>query len=71
MQHSVTIKWGDHIPDDEKPVETYRFDTKAELDAFMQGVEEAIGWLAHQVLEDSRNHQDPDEPLHITGGIGG
>ncbi len=41
--HSVTILWGE-IPEEGDKAVTYRFATKGEHDAFMQGVEEMDGW---------------------------
>lgn len=34
-----------------KPVE-YSFATQEELDAFLKGVEEASGWLEHDIIDD-------------------
>lgn len=51
--HHVTILWGE-MPEDEQEPQTYRFATKAELDAFMLGVYEMDGWLGLEVQEDSR-----------------
>jgi hypothetical protein len=57
--HYVTIAWGSEgwrATDDEAPdPDTYRFATKAELDAFMNGVVEAEGWMGFEVKEDSRD----------------
>ena len=53
--HFVEIKWGHGLPDDEKPTESYRFETKAELDAFMNGVVEAEGWMGYEITKDSRD----------------
>lgn len=52
--HFVEIKWGHGLPDDEKPVEFYCFETVAELNAFMNGVVEAEGWMGYETLRDSR-----------------
>jgi hypothetical protein len=40
---SVTILWGE-CPEPGDKAKTYTFDTQAELDAFMLGVEEMDGW---------------------------
>lgn len=55
LSHAVTIRWGGYIPDDEKPVETFSFATRAELDAFMTGVASAEGWTDYEIMEDSRD----------------
>lgn len=58
--HYVTIRFGLDGPDgvdiDPEDVieDTFRFETKRELDAFMNGIEEGVGWLGHRVEEDSR-----------------
>ena len=66
--HSVTIVFseeacaayddaGGEITDEVReigPVETNSFATKAELDAFMQGVHAAEGWMGMRIVFDSR-----------------
>lgn len=49
----VHILWGKHDEheDDDRPV-TYSFNTQAELDAFLYGVEEMDGWSQYEVIED-------------------
>lgn len=49
--HQVRIAWGDSLPKDEMPVETYSFATEAELNAFMLGVSETEGWMGYTELE--------------------
>lgn len=48
-KHSITILWGLHREEDDKPV-TYEFDTKAELNAFRQGIDEMDGWMGYKVI---------------------
>jgi hypothetical protein len=43
----VRILWG-AVPEDNEPCE-YDFDTRAELNAFMDGVDQASGWLEYDV----------------------
>lgn len=54
----IVIRFGQSFeedPDgDRSTVETFRFFTKEEADAFMTGVESACGWCDHEVLEDGR-----------------
>lgn len=58
--HYARITWGLDGPDgtdldpDDVIQDVFRFETKRELDAFMNGVEEGVGWLGHRVEEDSR-----------------
>lgn len=47
--HSVQILWGQTPEPDQEPV-TYEYPTRAEFDAFMDGVEAASGWLDYQVV---------------------
>ena len=44
--HKITILWGE-CPEDGQEAVTYRFDTKAELDAFELGIAEMDGWLGY------------------------
>ena len=44
--HKITILWGE-CPEDGQEAVTYRFDTKAELDAFEYGIAEMDGWLGY------------------------
>ena len=44
--HKISILWGE-CPEDGQEAVTYRFDTKAELDAFELGVAEMDGWLGY------------------------
>lgn len=46
--------------EDEGNVESVAFATKPELDAFMEGVEMASGWLDHTVHHDSRDTPEPE-----------
>lgn len=50
--HYVTIKWGEQYEGDKH---TYRFETVAELNAFMMGCVEMEGWMGWEVTEDSRD----------------
>ena len=48
--YTLTIKWGsrgDHI-------KTYRFRTKYDLSAFLQGVKEAVGWHDFEILPNAQ-----------------
>lgn len=49
-EYKVTILWG-QIPEDNKPI-TYSFDTEKELNAFMYGVDETVGWLDYEIIEE-------------------
>ena len=44
--HKITILWGQWHEDGQEAV-TYRFDTKAELDAFEYGMTEMEGWMGY------------------------
>lgn len=52
--HKTVIRWGSEMTrqDNEGVSSTYNFETKAERDAFMYGVEEAIGWSDYELVED-------------------
>jgi hypothetical protein len=45
----VTILWGQVREPDQEPI-TYEFVTKSELDAFLEGVDAAVGWLDHEII---------------------
>ena len=46
----VTILWGE-TPEDGQEAITYKFDTKAELNAFKFGVSEMEGWYDWEEVE--------------------
>lgn len=48
--HKVTIMWGE-VPQEEDTPQTYSFGSAGELNAFLEGVNEAIGWLDFEVIE--------------------
>ena len=55
----VTIEWGEN-PRDQEPVE-YQFDTFAERDAFLKGINEAMGWERWEPLDyDEEPHRNRD-----------
>lgn len=47
--HTITILWGESPEPDDKPV-TYTFNTKAELQAFIDGIEACDGWMNYEVI---------------------
>jgi hypothetical protein len=47
----VTIQWGYEAS--AQPPPTYSFNSQAELDAFMMGVEEAEGWSEYKIISTS------------------
>jgi hypothetical protein len=55
--HSVRILWGSEshqeMMKDIDPVCEYRFATKAELEAFMVGVDSAEGYLGYAIVDDN------------------
>lgn len=57
----VSILWGRSLEEGQRPV-TYKFGTEAELDAFREGVEAAVGWSEHrEVAEDFvYTEEEPD-----------
>jgi hypothetical protein len=46
--HSVTIDWGT----DKEVRTTKKFNTQAELDAYMEGIDDMIGWYRYEVVEE-------------------
>lgn len=55
-EHSVTIQWGsrtsrEEIYEDDNDGHTYNFETQEEKDAFLKGVNEAIGWSERQRVD--------------------
>lgn len=49
--HKVWIIWGSAREGDSLATGEYEFDTLEELNAFLQGVGEAIGWLDHDQFD--------------------
>ena len=45
----VEIRWGSQPEEGDEPC-AYEFDTKAELDAFLDGVDAAAGWLDYEIV---------------------
>jgi len=52
MSLKIKIAWGSEMTraDNEGVHSTYVFETKGERDAFMRGVEQAIGWTEYEVI---------------------
>lgn len=51
-EHWVSIRWGsDSNPTDEPMM--YEFHSRAELEAFLDGVEAATGWLDYELVKES------------------
>lgn len=55
--HKVTILWGES-PEDGQEAITYKFNTKAELDAFHLGIAEMDGWLGWDEVEEGYVHRE-------------
>lgn len=53
-KHFVRIAWGSESTreENEGKFSTYTFDTEAELNAFLKGIDEAIGWDDYFIDED-------------------
>ena len=49
---SVTIRWGKYVPKDERLVTTEEFQTQAEVDAYLLGIDDMDGWADYEVIED-------------------
>ena len=45
-KHSLTITWGT----DGDVTQTYNFNTEAEKEAFLHGVEQGDGWFRYEVI---------------------
>lgn len=58
-EHKVSILWGG-CPEPGQKAVTYKYDTKAELQAFLDGIECADGWMGYQIVEEGYVY-DPDE----------
>lgn len=48
--YTVTIRWGSTYPS-EGDLKTYTFLTEEEMHSFLDGVDEAMGWLDYEVME--------------------
>jgi hypothetical protein len=51
-RHVIKIRWGAEQTrkDNKDAYAVYDFESKAELDAFMKGVDEASGWTAYEIV---------------------
>ena len=47
---TVRILWGSTPELDERQPEQYIFDSKEELSAYLQGVDDACGWMDYEIL---------------------
>jgi hypothetical protein len=47
---TITIRWGAYPDPYGADDKTYTFDTQAEADAFLYGIEQAVGWLEWEVI---------------------
>ena len=56
----VTILWG-REPEDGQEAITYKFKTKAELDAFHLGISEMDGWLGYEEVEEGYIHKEEED----------
>lgn len=56
LEHRVKIHWGLASLSVDRNITEHSFKTREELNAFMEGVEEAVGWMGHEILEDSREN---------------
>jgi len=52
------IRWGSDSSDDQEP-SVYSYATQAELDAFLEGVDAANGWLDYELIEEEEKSDDP------------
>lgn len=58
-EFTVRILWGSAPEEDDKPM-TYTFASQELLDAFMEGVDAASGWLDYEVVGDTDEVEDPE-----------
>ena len=56
----ITILWGES-PEDGQGAITYKFKTKAELDAFHLGISEMDGWLGWDEVEEGYIHREEED----------
>ena len=65
--YSVSIRWGSNtIPENERPICQYVFKTQAELDAYLQGVDDGNGWMDYEIIEDEEKSKPEPAPLSET-----
>ena len=48
--YKITIIWGGIIPIHERPINEYEFSSQQELDAFIEGMNEAEGWADWDII---------------------
>jgi hypothetical protein len=49
-EHVIYVQWGNSIPEPERPITRYVFDTPEEMRAFEMGLAESDGWLGYSIL---------------------
>lgn len=57
-EHWVSINWGADRQMSDDPM-MYEFNSRAELEAFLDGVESANGWLDYELVNESPAGGDP------------
>src|SRR3990172_5503412 len=60
-KYSVTIKWGQEGANSG----TYDFSSQKELDAFMQGVDEGVGWMEYDI-DEGKGAEESVSPMAST-----
>tara|TARA_Y100000004_G_C8707259_1_gene324339 strand:+ start:161 stop:388 length:228 start_codon:yes stop_codon:yes gene_type:complete len=50
MKHKIGIVWGENPYNSDYELEQYSFNTKAELDAFILGINAMDGWHGYHVI---------------------
>lgn len=49
QEFEIKILWGAY-PENDAELQTYKFKTTAEMEAFKQGISEACGWNDYQIM---------------------
>ncbi|MAS47877.1 MAG: hypothetical protein CL557_10730 [Alphaproteobacteria bacterium] len=61
LNNKISILWGE-VPDEGQEAITYKFKTKAELDAFNLGIAETLGWNGlDDSVEEGHIHKEEDD----------
>ena len=59
MKHSIDIAWGEM--QQEEDITNYKFNTEEELNAFLDGVNECLGWADYSVIGDGQTYNTIEE----------
>jgi len=53
---TIAIRWGAYGAKENRPVTTREFDTIAEVNAYIQGIDDMDGWYDYEIVDEKREN---------------